>query len=88
MRHPLEDWADARAPDGTACLIQPTIAPLYDGRNAGEILSLLTDAEPVTALDLLRAQWLDAGQARPSRRAGRPPCWPAPSPAARHRSSR
>jgi molybdopterin-containing oxidoreductase family iron-sulfur binding subunit len=57
MAHPLESWGDARSLDGTASLIQPTIAPLYDGRTASEILSLFVDREPRSALALLRAQW-------------------------------
>jgi molybdopterin-containing oxidoreductase family iron-sulfur binding subunit len=55
--HPLESWGDARSLDGTYSLIQPTIAPLYDGRTAQEILSLLFDPTPVSALTLLRTHW-------------------------------
>jgi molybdopterin-containing oxidoreductase family iron-sulfur binding subunit len=55
--HPLESWDDARSIDGTPSLIQPTIAPLYDGKTTQEILSLLFDAPPATALLLLRAYW-------------------------------
>ncbi len=57
LTHPLEAWGDARSPDGTVTLIQPTIAPLYRARSAPEILSLLTDAEPKGGADLLRAHW-------------------------------
>ena len=32
--HFLESWSDVRAFDGTASIIQPLIAPLYDGRSA------------------------------------------------------
>ena len=53
--HPLESWGDARAWDGTVTLHQPTIRPLYAGRSDGEILSLLTEAEPRDGLALLRA---------------------------------
>ena len=55
--HPLEGWGDAYALDGTACLIQPTIKPLYDGRSPQEIVSLFLDAEPRQGLDLLRSHW-------------------------------
>jgi molybdopterin-containing oxidoreductase family iron-sulfur binding subunit len=58
MAHPLESWGDARSLDGTASLIQPTIAPLYDGRTASEIISVFADQEPRAAIDLLRAHWL------------------------------
>ena len=43
--HPLESWGDARAFDGTVTLMQPLIAPLYDGRSALEVLSTFT-AQP------------------------------------------
>ena len=35
--HYLESWGDARAYDGTIGIIQPLIAPLYDGNSAYEI---------------------------------------------------
>ena len=43
--HPLESWGDARAYDGTITIIQPLIAPLYDGRSAVEVLATFS-AEP------------------------------------------
>jgi len=39
-KHYLESWSDARAYDGTATIIQPLIAPLYDSKNAHEVLQL------------------------------------------------
>src|SRR3981081_2281503 len=40
--HPLEAWSDARAFDGTATIMQPLIAPLYDSaRSAHEVLAAL-----------------------------------------------
>ena len=57
LAHPLESFGDARAPDGTVTLIQPTIAPLYGARSAPELLSLIADPKPVGGLDLLRAHW-------------------------------
>ncbi len=59
MAHPLESWGDARSLDGTASLIQPTIAPLYEGKTASEILSLLFELQPRSALEILRARWAD-----------------------------
>ena len=39
--HYLESWGDARAYDGTASIVQPLIAPLYEGRTAYEVLALV-----------------------------------------------
>ena len=69
MAHPLESWGDASALDGTASLIQPTIAALYGGRNAGEILALLSEPEPRDALALLGAHWNASGAAERWRQA-------------------
>ena len=41
LAHSLESWGDARAHDGTAGILQPLIAPLYQGRTAAEVLALL-----------------------------------------------
>ncbi|CAN5430127.1 hypothetical protein BH10ACI3_BH10ACI3_05230 [soil metagenome] len=39
-KHYLEGWSDARAYDGTASIVQPVIAPLYDGKNVHEVVQL------------------------------------------------
>ncbi|CAN5503593.1 TAT-variant-translocated molybdopterin oxidoreductase [soil metagenome] len=39
-KHFLEGWSDARAFDGTASIVQPLIAPLYDGKNIHEVVQL------------------------------------------------
>ena len=57
LAHPLESWGDARSVDGTVGLLQPTISPLYGGRSAAEILSLLFDPVPKDGLALLRQHW-------------------------------
>ncbi len=36
--HELESWGDARACDGTVSIIQPLIAPLYNGKSAIEFV--------------------------------------------------
>jgi Fe-S-cluster-containing dehydrogenase component len=63
LTHPLEGWGDARAVDGTASLIQPTVKPLYDGRSAAEILSLLFDGDARGGLAIVRAHWQGAQEA-------------------------
>lgn len=67
LAHPLESWGDARALDGTVGLLQPTVAPLYGGRSAHEILAFFGAEAPVTegpaqGLDLLRRQWRRPGE--------------------------
>jgi len=62
LAHPLESWGDARALDGTVSLIQPCIAPLYNGCTVQEVLSLLGDAIPRTGFSLLRDHWKDAAR--------------------------
>ena len=57
LTHPLESWGDGRSLDGTVGLMQPTIAPLYEGQTPGEFLSLLVDPAPKSGLDLLRGYW-------------------------------
>jgi molybdopterin-containing oxidoreductase family iron-sulfur binding subunit len=39
-KHFLEGWSDGRAYDGTASIVQPLIDPLYDGKNAHEVVQL------------------------------------------------
>jgi len=39
--HYLESWGDARAADGTYSIVQPMIAPLYDGASKIEVLLAL-----------------------------------------------
>ncbi|WP_298955189.1 TAT-variant-translocated molybdopterin oxidoreductase [uncultured Methylobacterium sp.] len=62
LAHPLESWGDARSLDGTATLIQPTVAPLYDGRSVAEILAILADAPVKDGRGLLEAQWRRDGE--------------------------
>src|SRR5581483_479237 len=54
--HYLEAWSDVRAYDGTASIIQPLIAPLYEGKSAHELLgALFAQARP--GYDILRDYW-------------------------------
>ncbi|MEX0776898.1 MAG: TAT-variant-translocated molybdopterin oxidoreductase [Phycisphaeraceae bacterium] len=39
--HLLESWSDARSVDGTVGIIQPLIAPLYNGKTAHDLLTVL-----------------------------------------------
>jgi MoCo/4Fe-4S cofactor protein with predicted Tat translocation signal len=55
--HELESWGDARAYDGTVSIIQPLIAPLYNGKSALEFVSLLSGQADATGYDLVRSYW-------------------------------
>jgi MoCo/4Fe-4S cofactor protein with predicted Tat translocation signal len=55
--HELEGWGDARAYDGTTSIIQPLIAPLYNGKSAIEFVALLSGQADATGYDLTRAYW-------------------------------
>jgi MoCo/4Fe-4S cofactor protein with predicted Tat translocation signal len=58
--HPLETWGDPRAYDGTVTLMQPLIAPLYDGHGPHEILSALTSQPGRKTLDIVKDYWTRA----------------------------
>ena len=55
--HFLESWSDARAYDGTVSIIQPLIAPLYNGRTAHELLAAFTDRPEQTSYEIVRDYW-------------------------------
>ena len=57
--HYLESWSDARSYDGTVSIVQPMIAPLYDGHTAHEIVQSLLDDPDVSPYDAVRATWKD-----------------------------
>ena len=66
--HYLESWGDARRFDGTVTLVQPLIAPLYDGRTAIEVLAALNGTPGQTPMELVKDYW---SRAFGRRRAGR-----------------
>src|SRR5207244_2851103 len=55
--HYLEAWGDTRAYDGTTSIVQPLIAPLYDGKSAHEVLATFTGEPERSSYDLVRAHW-------------------------------
>jgi len=54
--HFLENWSDARGHDGTVSIIQPLIAPLYNGRSAHEVLAVLNGID-LPGYDIVRMNW-------------------------------
>jgi MoCo/4Fe-4S cofactor protein with predicted Tat translocation signal len=56
--HPLEAWSDARAFDGTATIMQPLIAPLYDSaRSIHEVLGALGSRPDQKGHDIVKDYW-------------------------------
>lgn len=57
LSHAFEQWSDALAHDGTATLVQPVIAPLYDSRSLHEVLALVAGADEREGHALVQATW-------------------------------
>ena len=55
--HYLESWSDARAHDGTVSIVQPLIAPLYNGRSAHEVFGALLGGMDQSPYDVVRDYW-------------------------------
>jgi MoCo/4Fe-4S cofactor protein with predicted Tat translocation signal len=78
--HFLESWSDVRADNGTVTIVQPLIAPLYNGRSAHEVVSALGEGAVRSAYDLVRSFWsgdLERTGAVPIPAGGPPPQRPA-----------
>lgn len=55
--HYLESWSDVRTYDGTASIIQPLIAPLYQGRSAHEVVAALVGKPGLSGYEIVREYW-------------------------------
>ncbi len=55
--HYLESWGDTRAFDGTASIVQPLIEPLYEGRSAHELMTVLAGGREAPPVEIVRAYW-------------------------------
>jgi MoCo/4Fe-4S cofactor protein with predicted Tat translocation signal len=55
--HYLEAWGDARAYDGTVSIVQPLIAPLYDGKSAHELVATLVGQPDPSSHDVVQSYW-------------------------------
>jgi MoCo/4Fe-4S cofactor protein with predicted Tat translocation signal len=75
--HYLESWGDTRSYDGTVSIVQPLIAPLYEGRTAHEVLALFSENYDRKPYDIVRGYWQENAGRMP---ANRPQDAGAPSP--------
>jgi molybdopterin-containing oxidoreductase family iron-sulfur binding subunit len=83
--HYLESWSDARTFDGTAAIIQPLIAPLYNGKTAHEVVAAFSSQPDRKSFDIVRDYWMrryGAGGAEPPIVASKPAAQPAGQPGA------
>jgi MoCo/4Fe-4S cofactor protein with predicted Tat translocation signal len=67
--HYLELWGDSRAYDGSVGIIQPLIAPLYNGKSVYELVSVLQGQPDRSGHRIVREYWQNhppAGQAATS----------------------
>jgi MoCo/4Fe-4S cofactor protein with predicted Tat translocation signal len=55
--HYMEAWSDGRAYDGSVSIIQPMIAPLFDGKSPHEILGIFTEQPASSSYELVRSYW-------------------------------
>ncbi len=55
--HYLEAWSDARAFDGTASIVQPLIAPLYNNKSPHEFFAAFSDQVDPSGYELVRSYW-------------------------------
>lgn len=61
--HYLEAWSDARAYDGTVCIVQPLIEPLYQSKSVHEFLAAFTPQYDRKSYDIVKEYWQTAGRA-------------------------
>jgi Fe-S-cluster-containing dehydrogenase component len=61
--HYLETWSDSRAFDGTVTIQQPLIEPIYNGKSAHEILSILLGKPDVTSHEIVKTYWQSQNKA-------------------------
>ncbi len=60
--HFLEAWDDVKAHDGTASIVQPLIAPLYQGKTSAEVLTTLTKHPNLSAYEIVRNYWTNGSK--------------------------
>ena len=61
--HFLESWSDARGYDGTVSIIQPLIEPLYGGKTAHQVISVLAGDSDREPREIVQAYWTTQSKA-------------------------
>ncbi|MCU1761656.1 TAT-variant-translocated molybdopterin oxidoreductase [Pseudomonas sp. 14P_8.1_Bac3] len=57
LNHALDGWTDARAADGSACIVQPLIEPMYSTRTVHQLIELWLTSADSDALSHVRSTW-------------------------------
>jgi len=55
--HYLEAWSDARSYDGAISIVQPLIAPLYDGKSVHEVVSIFAGPAEASGYEIVQGYW-------------------------------
>jgi molybdopterin-containing oxidoreductase family iron-sulfur binding subunit len=55
--HYLEAWGDTKAYDGAVCIVQPLIAPLYNGKSALEVTAFLAGQSQANGYEVVQNYW-------------------------------
>jgi molybdopterin-containing oxidoreductase family iron-sulfur binding subunit len=55
--HYLEVWSDARAFEGTTTIMQPLVEPLYGGKTAHELISILLGKPDQNSHEIVKGYW-------------------------------
>ena len=74
--HFLEAWSDARTFDGTVSIVQPLIQPMYGGKSAHEVVTMLSDRPERAGYEIVREYWQSHVPQVPQRAAGAVPLVP------------
>jgi molybdopterin-containing oxidoreductase family iron-sulfur binding subunit len=64
LNHALDGWTDVRAADGSACIVQPLIEPLYSTRTLHQLIELLLTSADSDALTPVQITWSHVAQNR------------------------
>jgi molybdopterin-containing oxidoreductase family iron-sulfur binding subunit len=59
--HYLEAWSDVRCDDGTVTVVQPLVAPLYNGKSAHEVIAAIGPSGERSGYELVRDYWMGQG---------------------------
>ncbi|HEY7211146.1 MAG TPA: TAT-variant-translocated molybdopterin oxidoreductase [Bryobacteraceae bacterium] len=64
--HYLETWSDARAFDGTITIQQPLIEPIYGGKSAHEVMTILLGKPDQNSHEVVKGYWQQRQQNSPT----------------------